>query len=125
MTYNERILELVPDGWFRRYLDLMVKAKNEMPLPFHLACVLTVMGQMMANRGFVYIAMGKRVYPHVNTLLLGPAGQIRRSEGSSIAVEVASRAGANTFAGKLTPEGLLDELQEKAQDGGVGHALLY
>jgi len=125
MTPNERMLSLVPDGWFRKYLDVMVKAKNETPLPFHMACALAVAGQLLAYKNYMYINTGKKVYPHVNTLLLGPAGAVRRSEGSRIAVEVADIASCNVFAGKLTPEGLLDELQERSQQEGVGDALLY
>jgi len=116
---NRAFLQLVPQGWFRRYLETMVEFDNETPLPFHFLSVATVMGNILGLGTWATLAKGVRVYPNVNAMLLSPAGKCRRGEGTKLAARVARRAGVNVFAGKVTPEGLADEMRQN------GSVLLY
>jgi hypothetical protein len=90
----------------------MVAANNEMPAPFHLLAGASVIGNMIGLGAWCTLAKGVRVYPNLNTLLLSPAGKCRRGEGTKITMAIAKRAGVNVFAGKTTPEGLVDDLIE-------------
>lgn len=112
-------MELVPDGWLREYLKVMQEAKNEMPLPFHFLAGACVIGNMIGLKAWATLSRGVRIYPNLNVLLLSPAGSCRRGEGTKIMEKVARNAGVNVLSGKVTPEGLLDELQER------GDVLLY
>ena len=112
-------LPLVPEGWLRTYMEAMVEADNEMPLPFHFLAGAVTIGQMLGLRTWATLARGVRVFPNINGMLLSPAGACRRGEGTKITMRLARDAGINVFAGKTTPEGLLDELMEH------GDTLLY
>ena len=112
---NSQFLSLVPDGWFHRYLSYMNATHNEMPLPFHFLSLAVVMGHALGFQVWGKVAANVMVYPNINALLLGPAGGVRRGEGSKLAIRVARLAGLNVMEGKATPEGLLDELRDHQQ----------
>jgi len=105
-------IKLVPPGWLKVYLETMQEAKNEMPMAFHFLTGAAIIGNMLGLRTWATIAKGVRVFPNINVLLLSPAGKCRRGEGTKLAMAVARRAGVCVFAGKITPEGLVDELIE-------------
>jgi hypothetical protein len=85
----------------------------------HFLAGAVVIGQMVGLGAWATLAKGVRIYPNLNALLLSPAGKCRRGEGTKIVTSVARRAGVNVFAGKISPEGLVDELAEN------GSLLLY
>lgn len=116
---NSTFMPLVPSGWIREYLEAMVEARNEMPLVFHFMAGATVIGNMIGLRAWATLAKGVRIYPNINALLLSPAGKCRRGEGTKITTAIARKAGVNLYAGKITPEGLADELMEN------GNLVLY
>jgi hypothetical protein len=97
----------------------MQEADNEMPLPFHFLAGATALGNMIGLRAWATLNKGVRIYPNVNALLLSPAGQARRGEGTKLPMRIAKAAGVNVLAGKTSPEGLLDEIQDR------GDVLLY
>lgn len=110
MPPSNGFYDLVPDGWLKDYLSAMREAKNEMPLPFHFLAAACIIGQMLGLRVWATLGKGVRVYPNINVMLLSPAGQCRRGEGTKIAERVARGAGVNVISGKFTAEGLADEL---------------
>lgn len=119
MSSNDSFYSTVPVGWIKDYLRVMIELHNEMPLPFHYLAACTVIGNMIGLTAWGTVNKGVRVFPNVNALLLSPAGSCRRGEGTKIMVGIARRAGVNIFAGKITPEGLVDEIAER------GNLLLY
>jgi len=125
MTKNEEFLNLIPDGWFRKYLDVMVELNNEMPLAFHFLSMAVAMGNALGFSTWCQLAPGVEVYPNVNAILLSPAGKGRRTEGSKLAMKVARMAGRHVFDGKVTPEGLLDELMDSENIAGEGNVIFY
>jgi len=70
---NSKFLSLVPDGWFRDYLDLMVETHNEMPLPFHFLTVAVMLGQMLGLETWAQVNKNVKIFPNINALLLAPA----------------------------------------------------
>lgn len=116
---NSTFLSLIPDGYFRDYLDVMVDMNNEMPLPFHFLSIAVVLGNYLGFDTYGKLGRGVLIYPNINAILLSPAGKCRRGEGSKFAIKVARRAGLNVLEGKATPEGLVDELIEN------GDVILY
>lgn len=116
---DNSFLSLVPKGWIRTYMEAMQEAQNEMPMAFHFLAASVVIGQMIGLEAWATLARGVRIYPNINGLLLSPAGQCRRGEGTKITAKLAALAGVNVLSGKTTPEGLQDELMEN------GNTLLY
>lgn len=119
MPPSTSFYDLVPPGWLKEYLSAMREAKNEMPLPFHFLSAACIIGQMLGLRVWATLGKGVRVYPNINVMLLSPAGQCRRGEGTKIAERVARGAGVNVLSGKFTAEGLADELMD------CGDTLVY
>lgn len=119
MPPNSTFYSLVPKGWLRDYLDVMLEAKNEMPLPFHFLAGAALIGNTMGLNTWATLAKGVRVFPNINALLLSPAGKCRRGEGTKITTAIGRQAGINIFSGKITPEGLADELVDN------GNLVLY
>ena len=120
MVDLSKFTDIMPtEGFLGRYLDKMVEVKHETPLPMHFLCAAVVVGHLIGHKSCVAQVSGHVVYPHINALLVSPAGECRRSEGSKLAMKVAALAGANVFSGKGTAEGLVDELIEN------GDVLLY
>lgn len=112
MPPSNGFYDLVPDGWLKDYLSAMRDARNEMPMPFHFLAASCIIGQMLGLRVWATLGKGVRVYPNINVMLLSPAGQCRRGEGTKIAERVARGAGVNVLSGKFTAEGLADELMD-------------
>jgi len=116
---EREFLKLIPLGWLRSYLDAMIDAHNEMPLPFHFLAGCVVVGQMIGLKAWATLSKGVRIYPNVNAMLLSPAGKCRRGEGTKLTVKIAEKAGVNVLSGKATPEGLCTDLIDR------GDQLLY
>lgn len=123
---NDAFLSLIPDGYFRKYLDLMIEMNNETPLPFHFLSIIPALGNMLGFECWGKMNKGVLVYPNINSLLISPSGLCRRGEGSKFAMKIAKRAGLNVFeCTKLTPEGLYDEINDEDNPAGKGNVLLY
>lgn len=122
---NSQFYNLVPEGWFKDYLDVMVGMNNEMPLPFHFLAAAVVLGQGLGFKCYGKLDKGVRIYPNVNSILLSPAGKCRRGEGTKFAAKVARLAGLNVHEGAATAEGLFEELRDENNPAGQGNVLLY
>lgn len=106
------LLEVVPDGWLRQYLEFT--QVSESPNSFHLFSALSVLSHLLGRR--VWFPLGTRsLFPALSVFLVSPAGQARRSTAIRLACDIGRGAGAFVVQDMATPEGLVTTLEAQPQ----------
>lgn len=75
---------LVPDGWFRKYLDYT--SESEAPTQFHFGAMLTVIAASMGRHPLISWEAFP-TFPNIYTLLIGPTG-CRKSTSIRLATDL-------------------------------------
>jgi hypothetical protein len=109
-------------GWLRKYINYTMGV--EPPTAYHFAVGFTVLGASL-HRQVWFDQKFYKIFPAVQTFLVGPSGKTRKSTAANIGMALAEEAGRiHRLPDQSTPEALLKELGELSRDGSAS-ALLY
>jgi hypothetical protein len=125
--YKDDFLPLMREweikGWLGRYVDYTMGV--EPPTAYHFASGLTVLGAAL-HRQIWFDQRFFKIYPAVQSFLVGPSGKTRKSTAANIAVGMAEESGrVKRLPDMATPEALLRELSTLSSQTGSASALLY
>ena len=110
-------------GFLRRYTDHLVN--TESPAAFHFATALTILGASLKRQVWFDQKIFK-IWPAVQTLILGPSGQVAKTTATMYGIKLAREAGTiELIADEITPEALKTELAERAAISGTSTGLIY
>lgn len=100
-------LDLIPDGWFKRYFH--ARQASEAPILFHFCCALAVLSHKL-NRTVDFWLDGYSLYPPTSVFIVGPAGLSQKSSAIEPARRIARMADTRIIKDIVSPEGLMREL---------------
>lgn len=103
------LADIVPDGWFLRYLGFC--RASESPLMFHMMCALASFSHLIGKKRYFFLP-GRSIYAPVNVLLVSPAGLARRGEAIEPAARIARKVGARVIQDQASMEGLVEALMK-------------
>jgi hypothetical protein len=110
-------------GFFSRYVAHLVN--TESPAAFHFASALTILGAGCKRRIWFDQKIFK-IWPCVQTLILGPSGRVAKTTATSYAIEMADSADViDKMADEITPEALKQELSMRTDKDGEAVGLIY
>jgi hypothetical protein len=109
-------------GWLGRYIEYTMGV--EPPTAYHFAMGLTILGAAL-HRQVWFDQVHFKVYPAVQSFLIGPSGITRKSTAANIGIGIAQESGrVHRLPDMATPEAILKELAELSREGGAS-ALVY
>ncbi len=110
-------------GWLRRYVDYTMGV--EPPTAYHFATALTVLGAAL-HRQIYFDQRFFKIYPAIQTFLVGPSGKTRKSTAAQIGIAMAEESGRiHRLSDMATPEALLRDLAQLSNKEGSASALLF
>ena len=110
-------------GFLRRYTDHLVH--TESPAAYHFASALTVLGAALKRQVWFDQKIFK-IWPAVQTLIIGPSGKTHKSTAANYAIQVGEESGRiHRMADEITPQDLSRELSDLTQKEGEACALIY
>lgn len=123
--FSELLDEQDITGWVRDYVE---HTRNmEAPTPFHFGVAITLLGASLRRRTWVDQGYYK-IWPAVQTLLVGPSGKVKKSTAASYGVALAMSL-ENPLFNILPDEGsgeaLKTELAQLTKRTGEASGLLY
>lgn len=130
LGYTDDFMPLMHNvkGWLKDYVE---HTKGmEAPTAFHFATALTTLGASLKRRTWVE-QNAYRIYPAVQTMLVGPSGKVKKSTTANYGVKLmgTEKEGYKPFFNLLqssgTGEGLIHELSTITKKGGEATGLLY
>jgi hypothetical protein len=111
------------NGWLGRYIDYTMGV--EPPTAYHFATGLTVLGAAL-HRQVYFDQRFFKIYPAVQSFLVGPSGKTRKSTAGNIGIALAEECGrVKRLPDMATPEALLRELAGMSNKDGSASALMY
>jgi len=121
--FHPMLQRLELKGFLRRYVDHLVN--TESPAAFHFASALTILGASLKRQCWFDQKIFK-IWPAVQTLVLGPSGKTAKTTATSYAIKIAREAGTvEMLADEITPEQLKKELAERSHIAGEAVGMLY
>jgi len=110
-------------GWLRDYVE---HTRNmEAPTPYHFASALTCLGSALGRQ--VHVDQGYyKVWPAVQTLLIGPSGKTKKSTSAGYAVALGEESKrVHRLLDEGSQEALKTELYQRSKRTGAATGLLY
>lgn len=130
LNYTDDFMPLMHDvkGWLKDYVDHT--KGSESPTAFHFAVGLTILGASLKRRTFIDQNVYK-IYPAVQSMLVGPSGKVKKSTAASYGVNLTFglkegyKPLFNLLPDEGTGEALKRELAEYTKRHGEATGLLY
>ncbi len=124
--FKDDFMELIDKyevkGWIRKYITYTMGV--EPPTAYHFAVAYTILGASL-HRQIWFDQKFYKIFPAVQTFLVGPSGKTRKSTAANIGMALAEESGrVHRLPDQATPEALLKELGELSREGSAS-ALLY
>jgi hypothetical protein len=111
------------EGWLGRYMQYTMGV--EPPSAYHFAVGLTVLGAAL-HRQIWFDQRFFKIYPAVQSFLVGPSGKTRKSTAAMIGVGLAEESGrVKRLPDMATPEALLRQLSQLSNKDNGASALLF
>lgn len=110
LSEDRRVWDVLPPGWFRKYLYYC--RSSESPWIFHAMNSMALMSHHIGRRVFFHLP-GQNVYAPISVFLCSPAGLAGRGQSVAQMAHVAVRAGSKLEVDTATPETLVTMLAEK------------
>lgn len=109
VSAEERVEELIPEGWFKKYLEFC--KSSESPKVFHLLNALALFSHHIGRKAWFHLP-GMKVYAPISVFLGSPAGMGRRGQSVSQLARIAKKAGSKIKNDTITPERLMLAVSE-------------
>lgn len=105
------------EGWLMDYVELT--RNMEPPTAFHFWSALTILGAALHRQ--CWISQGYwRIWPAVQTILIGPSQRVKKGTATSYAVQLGARSGrVYRLMDEGSPEALKSELAARSKQGGA------
>ena len=121
--FSPMMLECDMKGWVRDYVE---HTRNmEAPTPYHFASALTVLGSALHRQ--VHVDQGYyKIWPAMQTLLIGPSGKTKKSTAAGYAVQLGEESKrVHRLLDEGSQEALKTELYQISKRTGAATGLLY
>ncbi len=106
---------LVPDGWFKRYIEWT--AEHESPVQYHFASALTIISSGIGRETRIDWE-ARDIYPNLYSLLIGPTGARKGAAIDKALQLVVPAMGCPLLPSEGTHQGFAEALRRRLDDTG-------